>query len=60
MHAVLVGSPEGGWTLIDPGSANGTFLNDSTEPIATNKAVLVADGDRIHMGAWTTLTLRKS
>jgi hypothetical protein len=60
MHAVLVGSPEGGWTLIDPGSANGTFLNDSTDPIDTNKAVPVADGDRIHMGAWTTLTLRKT
>jgi pSer/pThr/pTyr-binding forkhead associated (FHA) protein len=60
MHAVLVGSPEGGWTLIDPGSANGTFLNDSSDPIDTNKAVPVADGDRIHMGAWTTLTLRKT
>jgi hypothetical protein len=60
MHAVLVGSPEGGWTLIDPGSANGTFLNDSTDPIDTNRAVPVADGDRIHMGAWTTLTLRKT
>ena len=60
MHAVLVGSPEGGWTLIDPGSANGTFLNDSTDPIDTNKAVPVADGDRIHMGAWTTLTLRRT
>ena len=60
MHAVLVGSPEGGWTLIDPGSANGTFLNDSPDPIDTNKAVPVADGDRIHMGAWTTLTLRKT
>ena len=60
MHAVLVGSPEGGWTLIDPGSANGTFLNDSNDPIDTNKAVPVTDGDRIHMGAWTTLTLRKT
>ncbi|MEA2532537.1 MAG: hypothetical protein QOJ93_348 [Actinomycetota bacterium] len=60
MHAVLVGSPEGGWTLIDPGSANGTFLNDSTDPIDTNRAVPVSDGDRIHMGAWTTLTLRKA
>jgi predicted component of type VI protein secretion system len=60
MHAVLVGSPEGGWTLIDPGSANGTFLNDSTDPIDTNRAVPVSDGDRIHMGAWTTLTLRKT
>jgi len=60
LHAVLVGSPEGGWTLIDPGSANGTFLNDDTEPIDTNQAVPITDGDRIHMGAWTTLTLRKT
>lgn len=60
MHAILVGSPDGGWSLIDPGSANGTFLNDGTDPIETNKAIPVADGDRIHMGAWTTLTLRRS
>ncbi|HYR61351.1 MAG TPA: FHA domain-containing protein [Actinomycetota bacterium] len=60
MHAVLVGSPEGGWTIIDPGSANGTFLNESSDPIPNNLAVPVADGDRIHMGAWTTLTLHKS
>lgn len=60
MHAVLVGGPDGGWSLIDPGSSNGTFLNESTDPIPNNKEVPVGDGDRIHMGAWTTLTLRRS
>jgi len=59
LHAVLVGNAEGGWSIIDPGSANGTFLNDSTDPIQTNLAVPLSDGDRIHMGAWTTLTLKK-
>lgn len=60
MQAVLVATADGGWTIIDPGSANGTFVNESTDPIPTNQPVAVGDGDRIHVGAWTTLTLRKA
>jgi len=59
-HAVLVAGPDGAWTIIDPGSANGTFLNDATDPIPTNQAVPLNDGDRLHIGAWTTVTLRKT
>lgn len=59
LHAVLVGSPDGGWSIIDPGSSNGTFLNDSADPIAKNSAVHLTDGDQLHIGAWTTLTLRQ-
>jgi FHA domain-containing protein/double zinc ribbon protein len=58
-HAVLVRDTDGGWAIIDPGSANGTFVNDSTDPIPTNEAVVLKEGDQVHIGAWTTLTLRK-
>jgi FHA domain-containing protein len=59
IHAVLLAKPDGGWVLVDPGSTNGTTLNDSTEPIEVNVEIPVRDGDRIHVGAWTTITLRK-
>ncbi|HEX5116253.1 MAG TPA: FHA domain-containing protein [Pseudonocardiaceae bacterium] len=58
LHAVLLAQDDGGWALVDPGSTNGTTINDDLEPIANDKAVPVKDGDRIHVGAWTTLTVR--
>jgi FHA domain-containing protein len=58
LHAVLLAQDDGGWALLDPGSTNGTTINDDLEPIANDVAVPVKDGDRIHVGAWTTLTLR--
>lgn len=58
LHAVLRTAPDGGWTLTDPGSTNGTTLNDDPAALTPGVAVPVADGDRIHVGAWTTITLR--
>ncbi len=57
LHAVLLSQDDGGWAVVDPGSTNGTTINDDLEPIANDVAVAVKDGDRIHVGAWTTLTL---
>ncbi len=57
LHAVLIAEANG-WQLVDPGSTNGTTLNGASEPLAPNVAVPVGDGDRIHVGAWTTITLR--
>ncbi|GAA2428934.1 hypothetical protein GCM10010191_47670 [Actinomadura vinacea] len=57
-HAVLLAQPDGTWTLVDPGSMNGTTLNGGTKPIDVNVPAPVGDGDRIHVGAWTTITLR--
>lgn len=57
LHAVLQATPDGGWTVLDPGSTNGTVLNDDTAPIPENHPVAVGDGYRIHVGVWTTLTL---
>lgn len=58
-HAVLLAGPDGTWTLVDPGSTNGTTVNGSEEPIPVNVEVPMRDGDRIHIGVWTTITLRK-
>jgi hypothetical protein len=58
-HAVLVRTG-GTWSVVDPGSANGTYLNDSVEQLEVNVEHPLADGDRIHVGAWTTLTLQRT
>jgi hypothetical protein len=58
LHAVLLAQPGGGWAVVDPGSTNGTTLNDDPEPIGNDVAVPVGDGDRIHVGAWTTIIVR--
>ena len=55
LHAVLLRAADGSWSIVDPGSANGTLLN-GTE-LATGQVVPVHDGDRIHLGAWTELRL---
>lgn len=59
LHALLLAQPDGGWALVDPGSTNGTTVNDDPEPVATQAPVPMKDGDRIHIGAWTTITLRR-
>ncbi|WP_018655243.1 FHA domain-containing protein [Actinomadura flavalba] len=58
LHAVLLPRADG-WALVDPGSTNGTCLNGAADPIAPNVETPVGDGDRIHVGAWTTITLRE-
>jgi len=57
-HAELVAQPDGGWAVRDHGSTNGTTLNDSEDPIDPLTPVPLADGDRVHVGAWTTITVR--
>lgn len=60
IHAVLLARQDGSWVLVDPGSTNGTTVNRATEPIAYNIEVPLHDGDRIHVGAWTTITLSRA
>jgi serine/threonine protein kinase len=57
LHAVLVAAPDGTWSVIDSGSPNGTQVNG--EEIPPGVAVPLADGDRIHLGAWTMITITK-
>jgi predicted component of type VI protein secretion system len=58
LHALLLRQDDGSYAVVDPGSTNGTTVNNGTDPIEVNVAVPVKDGDRIHLGAWTTLTVR--
>jgi hypothetical protein len=58
VHAMLVAQPGGGWAVVDMESANGTYVNDSPDPIRSNTPVPLKDGDHIHVGAWTRLTLK--
>jgi hypothetical protein len=55
LHAVLLRGQNGFWSVVDPGSANGTLVN-GTE-IARDQIVPLHDGDRIHLGAWTELRI---
>jgi hypothetical protein len=59
LHAALVRQPDGGYAVVDLDSTNGTTVNDDPEPIAANTPVPLRDGDRIGLGAWTTVTLRR-
>ncbi|TMR89602.1 FHA domain-containing protein [Nonomuraea basaltis] len=57
LHAVLLAQPDGSWMLVDPGSSNGTQLNG--RPLKLNVPVKIGPGDRIHLGAWTVITIRE-
>ncbi|ALV35626.1 hypothetical protein AS200_28970 [Streptomyces sp. CdTB01] len=58
-HAVLVQQPDGSWAVVDQNSTNGTTVNGSEEPIQPFVPVPLQDGDRVHVGAWTTITVRR-
>jgi hypothetical protein len=56
-QALLVKLPDGGLILRDLGSANGTQVNGvETVPGAD---VPLHDGDRIAIGAWTCIAIRR-
>jgi pSer/pThr/pTyr-binding forkhead associated (FHA) protein len=43
-------------TITDLGSTNGTYLNGDNR-LAEGEETPLVDGDRIHIGAWTTITI---
>jgi hypothetical protein len=55
LHAVLLRGQNGSWSVVDPGSANGTLVNGAE--IARDQIMPLRDGDRIHLGAWTELLI---
>jgi hypothetical protein len=57
-HAVLR-VRDSGPTITDLGSTNGTSLNGSEDLLANGEETPLADGDRIHVGAWTTITITR-
>jgi hypothetical protein len=57
LHAVLIVAPDGSWSVLDPGSANGTLVNGAEIP--RGEPVPLRDGDRINLGAWTLVTISR-
>jgi pSer/pThr/pTyr-binding forkhead associated (FHA) protein len=49
LHAVLTAEPDGTWTVLDPGSSNGTIVNGGE--VVPGVCVPLRDGDRICVGA---------
>ncbi|MEU6219831.1 FHA domain-containing protein [Streptomyces sp. NPDC047022] len=58
-HALLVQQPDGTWAVVDQNSTNGTTVNGGEEPIQPFVPIPLRDGDRVHVGAWTTITIRQ-
>ncbi|WP_030204707.1 FHA domain-containing protein [Streptomyces sp. NRRL S-87] len=58
-HAVLVQQPDGSWAVVDQNSTNGTTVNGGDEPIQPFVPIPLGDGDQVHVGAWTTITIRR-
>jgi len=58
-HAVLVRQPDGNWSVVDQDSTNGTTVNLGESSIRPYTPVPLDEGDRVHVGAWTTITLRR-
>jgi hypothetical protein len=56
-HAKLVAAPDGGWSIIDLGTENGTLVNG--QDIAPGRAVALREGDRINLGMWTGITITR-
>ncbi|GAA3884853.1 hypothetical protein GCM10022243_57090 [Saccharothrix violaceirubra] len=46
-----------GWAVVDLGSTNGTTVDDDPRPLLPHTPRPLADGSRVHLGAWTTITV---
>ena len=57
-HAALQRQADGSWAVLDVGSTNGTWLNDEDDPLAQGVLRALHDGDRLLLGAFTSITIR--
>jgi serine/threonine protein kinase len=57
LHAKLVPAPDGSWTVVDLGTDNGITVNGRDVP--SGDSVPLRPGDRIHLGAWTRITITR-
>lgn len=58
-HAALTQRPDGAWEVTDNNSTNGTFIGDADTPLSPGEPIEVSEGDEIHVGAWSTITLSR-
>jgi len=54
-HAVLIAGPDQSWSVVDVDSPNGIVVNGKDVP--PGQVVPLRHGDRIHLGAWTVITI---
>ena len=59
LHARFVRDDDGALSVVDEASTNGTRINGAEDPIPPGEPVPLTDGDRIHIGAWTTITVHR-
>jgi class 3 adenylate cyclase len=62
-HAVLERQRDGRYAIHDTGSSNGTFVNDYADfddRIEPYVPTPLDDGDRVYLGDWTCLEIRRS
>jgi serine/threonine protein kinase len=57
LHAVLTAGPDGTWSVKDADSDNGIRVNGRDVP--PQETVPLRHGDRIHLGAWTVITVTR-
>ena len=57
LHAKLIPAPDGSWTVVDLGTENGITVNGRDVP--SGDSVHLRPGDRIHLGAWTKITITR-
>jgi serine/threonine protein kinase len=57
LHAVLIAGPDRSWSVVDSGSPNGLMVNGKDVP--PGDTVPLRDGDRIHLGAWSVITITR-
>jgi hypothetical protein len=58
LHAKLVPTPDGAWTVVDLDSVNGIQVNG--RDVTPGDPVRLAPGDHIHLGSWTKITLTQA
>jgi serine/threonine protein kinase len=56
-HAKLVVGPDGGWSVVDLGTENGTLVNGQEVP--PGALIRLRDGDRVNLGMWTVITITR-
>jgi hypothetical protein len=59
-HVLLRRDTDGSWSLLDLGSANGTWVNGVAAPVEPDRPVSLHDGDRVHLGAFTVLRVHRT
>ena len=58
LHAVFIIQSDGSLSIVDLGSSNGTTVNDDQSPLRANTPRPLSTGDKVHLGAWTTITVQ--